>query len=328
MIFVLVALCSLTDFPLKLKDMEILSSDQSIDGNSALTIGVFDGIHVGHQKVLTRLDGLARPQKLKRVVVTFNVHPLTVLATGHAPKMLLSLDRKLELLEQSQLVDAVLVIDFDVKRAEQTAQDFVNEVLVKQLKARQVLVGSNFVFGNMRQGNVSMLKEMGVHNDFEVSPVELLCNESESPVSSTLIRQYISVGNISKANELLTRPHELSGVVVPGDQVGNELGYPTANTQVDDSMSIPSDGVYSGRATLESGQVLKSAISIGVRPMFHEDNIRVIEPYLLDFNEMIYGQKLTIQFIEKLRDQMVLESVDALIKQIDADVQRVRDSIR
>lgn len=300
---------------------------ESLDTHSVITIGVFDGVHAGHQKLLYQLDDLAKSNSLSRVVVTFDVHPISILAPGHAPMMLLSLERKLELLEQTGLVDAVLVINFDYVRAAQSAQDFISEVIVDQLKSKHVLVGSNFVFGHERRGNIAMLRERGKADGFETHPVELLLNESESPVSSTLIRQYISVGNVVKANELLTRPHELSGRVVPGDEVGNELGYPTANTEVDRLMCVPSDGVFSGRVRISDGRIFKSAISIGVRPMFHEDNIRVIEPYLLDFDELIYDQNLTIEFIEKIRDQMVLESVDALIEQIGKDVQYVRDSV-
>lgn len=307
--------------------MDILSAEDSFDRESALTIGVFDGVHKGHQSLLQQLDVIAQRSHMARVVVTFDVHPLTVLAPGHAPKMLLSLERKLELLERSGLVDAVLVINFDAVRAAQSAHDFVEEVLVDQLNARHVLVGSNFVFGHARRGNTALLKEMGETHHFTVDPIELLCNESESPVSSTLIRQYVSVGNLAKANELLTRPHELTGVVVPGDQVGNELGYPTANTEVDLSMSIPADAVYSGRVRIPGNRTFKSAISIGVRPMFHEDNIRVIEPYLLDFSDDIYGQQITIEFVDKLREQLVLDSVDALIAQIDRDVETVRKTI-
>ncbi len=312
----------------KIVPMDILSPSDSFAKHSAVTIGVFDGVHSGHQMLLRQLDDIASAHDLARVVVTFDVHPLTVLAPpGHAPKMLLSLERKLELLERSELVDAVVVIPFDPVRAAQSAHDFVQEVLIDQLHACHVLVGANFVFGHARRGNVALLKEIGQENGFEVNPVDLLCNESESPVSSTLIRQYISVGNMGKAKELLTRPHELSGVVVPGDQVGNDLGYPTANTEVDQSMCIPADAVYSGRVHVEPGRIYKSAISIGVRPMFHEDNIRVIEPYILDFSENIYGQTIRIEFEERLRGQLVLDSVDSLIAQIEKDVDTVRTTI-
>jgi riboflavin kinase/FMN adenylyltransferase len=209
----------------------------------------------------------------------------------------------------------------------QTANEFVEEVLLAQLKMKSVLVGTNFAFGQGRSGNVALLNDLGSEKDFSVEPIQLLTNESESPVSSTLIRQYISVGNVSKAKQLLTRPHELSGVVVHGDKLGTDLGYPTANTEVEEKMAVPSDGVYSGKAVLEDGRKFLSAISIGVRPMFHEDNIRVIEPHLLDFSGDIYGQKITIQFEDKIRDQLVLDSKEALIKQIDQDILQVRNSL-
>lgn len=306
--------------------MRILSPNEIHDARCAVTIGVFDGVHRGHQLLLGQLDAIASSGGYERVVVTFDIHPLSVLAPDHAPKMLLSLEQKLRYLEQTGHVDAVVVIPFNAVRAAQSAKDFVEEVIVEQLHAAHVLVGSNFVFGHARRGNPSMLKELGAQYDFDVTPVELLCNEAESPVSSTLIRQYISVGNMTKAHELLTRPHELTGVVVEGDKFGNDLGYPTANTQVSDAMCIPADGVYSGRAHV-GGKVYRTALSIGVRPMFHEDNIRVIEPYILDFSEDIYGETLTLEIVDKLRDQLVLESVDALVQQIEKDVELVRSSI-
>ena len=304
--------------------MEIIRGNEKYNNDTVVTVGVFDGVHSGHQKLLNLLNAEAKLRNLKSCVVTFDCHPLSVVAPDHAPKMLLTLDRKLELLKESGLVDVVLVVSFNAVRAAQSAEDFVKEVLVEQLNAKSILIGENFQFGHGRRGDFAMLKELSGKFGYGVEKVSLLCNESESPVSSTLIRQYISVGNVKKAKELLTRPHELAGVVVSGDQVGNKLGYPTANTKVDESMCIPADGVFAGRAVLQSGKSHKSAISIGVRPMFHDDNIRVIEPHLLDFNEEIYGQPITIEFEEKLREQLVLANVDELIAQIDKDVEFVR----
>lgn len=307
--------------------MEILSDTQAVEDSSAITIGVFDGVHAGHQKVLKQLNAVAVENSLKSVLVTFDVHPLSVLAPGHAPKMLLSLERRLEIIEKTGLVDCVLVIEFNEERSLTSAQDFVEQVLISQLKMKNVLVGSNFVFGHGRRGNVAMLKTLGQEKDFSVIPIDLLTNESESPISSTLIRQYISVGNVNKAKELLTRPHELKGVVVHGDKIGTDLGYPTANTEVDQIMSVPADGVYSGRVVLQDGREFLSAISIGVRPMFHEDNIRVIEPHILDFSGDLYGQHISIQFEDKIRDQLVLESKEALVEQIDKDIMQVRSTL-
>jgi riboflavin kinase/FMN adenylyltransferase len=168
---------------------------------------------------------------------------------------------------------------------------------------------------------------MGSEHDFSAEPVELKCQNNEAPISSTAIRQHISVGDVVAAKEMLTRPHELTGIVVHGDHEGRTLGFPTANTEISPLMSIPSDAVYSGRVRLADGRIFKSAISIGVRPMFHEDNIRVIEAHLLDFDEEIYGQEITIEFESKIREQLVLENVDQLVKQITLDVDQVRTTI-
>lgn len=307
--------------------MDILSPTDTFDGNSIVTIGVFDGVHSGHQKLLGLLDEKAKQENLKRVVITFDVHPASIIAPERAPHMLVSLARKLELLEESGCVDAVLVVPFTQSRVAQSAQDFVTEVIVNQLHAKRVLVGENFHFGYKRQGDVELLRRMGKEHNFDVDPLELYVHDGQHIVSSTLIRQYISVGDVAHAGELLTRPHEISGEVVHGDHMGRELGYPTANTEVVIVTAIPSDGVYAGRVTLPRGDTYRSCISVGVRPMFHEDNIRVIEAHLLDFDEDIYTQIITIEFTEKLRDQMVLDSVDDLVAQIERDVARTREIV-
>lgn len=307
--------------------MDILATTDEYGCESAVTIGVFDGVHVGHQKLLKQLSDIASKNNLKRVAVTFDVHPLTVVSPAHAPKMLVSLERKLELLDATGLVDAVVVVPFNAVRAAQSAHDFIREILVEQLHARQVLIGENFVFGHERRGNIQLLEEIGTEYGFDVRSMNLECGESLAPVSSTRVRQYISVGNVAKAAELLSRPHEITGKVVGGDKIGTNLGYPTANTEVPETMSIPSDGVYAGRVRLEDGSIYRSAISIGVRPMFHEDNIRVIEPFLLDFSGDIYGQTITIEFVDRVRDQLVLDSVDELVAQIARDVAQIRASV-
>jgi riboflavin kinase/FMN adenylyltransferase len=305
--------------------MKVLDTTDLLEGRSCVTIGVFDGVHAGHQSLVRQLSDLSQGDQ--RVVVTFDQHPLCIVAPGYAPKMLTTLEQRLELLERTGNVDAVLVVPFNAVRAAQSARDFVQEVLVDQLHASHVLIGENFVFGHERKGNIGLLEVMGQEDDFDVTPVNLLANDSKLPVSSTRIRQYISVGDVAKAAELLTRPHRITGTVVGGDKVGTKLGYPTANTDVDQNMSIPSDGVYAGRVQLDDGSIYKSAISIGVRPMFHEDNIRVIEPFLLDFEGDIYGKQISIEFIERLRDQLVLDSVDDLVAQIDVDVEKVRETV-
>lgn len=305
--------------------MQILGFTEQKQNSSIVTIGVFDGVHIGHQKLLEEVS--AKGYDLDRVVVTFDKHPLTVIAPDRAPKMLTSLKRKLELLEETNFVDAVLVIDFNPIRAAQSAEDFVKEVLVERLNAKKILIGENFVFGHERRGNFELLKELGKQHDFEVESIELLSATEEFKASSTLVRQYISVGDVEKAKKILGRSHEITGVVEGGDKVGTDLGYPTANTHVAEEIAVPSDGVYSGRVRLDDGSTYKSAISIGVRPMFHEDNIRVIEPHLLGFNGDIYSREITIEFEEKLRDQQVFDTVDELVAQIDKDVAYVEKSV-
>lgn len=307
--------------------MRIISSKDALEKGSALTIGVFDGVHVGHRALLSRVSDVAGSE-LERVVVTFDKHPLNVVAPARAPKMISTLKKKLELLEKTNLVDSALVIEFNPIRAAQSAEDFVKEVLVEKLNVKKILIGENFVFGHERRGNFELLKTMGEEYGFDVESIELVEATQDFVASSTLIRQYVSVGEVSKAKHLLGRPHEITGVVEGGDKVGTDLGYPTANTFVDEIIAVPSDGVYSGRVWLPNGMVYKSAISIGVRPMFHEDNIRVIEPHLLDFEGNIYGQEITIEFEERLRDQQVFDTVEDLVAQIDKDVKYVRETVK
>lgn len=309
--------------------MEIIYDQTKLNSESAVTLGVFDGVHLGHRELLKQVNTIAKEKGLKTTVVTFNKHPLSIIAPERAPKMLTSTKKKLELLEETGLVDNVLLIDFNIAVAHQEAQDFVENVFVKQLNAKVISVGQNFIFGHNRKGNVDLLKELSSKYKYDVVPVDL--HESQNalgqPISSTLIRQHISVGDIPSATKLLGRTHEISGVVVHGDHMGRKLGYPTANTEVDINIAIPSDGVYAGTVIVK-GQTYKSAISIGVRPTFHDDNVRVIEPHILDFDEDIYFETISICFDEKIRDQQVFGSMDELIKQIEQDCSKTREIVK
>jgi riboflavin kinase/FMN adenylyltransferase len=310
--------------------MEIIYDQTKLPIESCVTLGVFDGVHLGHQSLLKHVNDIAKSNDLQTTVVTFNKHPLSIIAPERAPKMLSSTKRKLELLEESGLVDNVLLIDFNIGVAHQDAIDFIKGVFVNQLNAKVISVGNNFSFGHERKGNVELLKQYSKELGYNVEPIELLDSVTDlnsKPVSSTLIRQYISVGEVALARQCLGRPHELSGVVVHGDHMGRKLGYPTANTEVDASLAVPSDGVYAGKVIVKN-KVHKACISIGVRPMFHDDNIRVIEPHILDFDEDIYFENITIMFDAKLRDQQIFSSVDALVAQIEVDCLKTREIVK
>ena len=286
-----------------------------------MTIGAYDGVHLGHRALLRDLSERAAADGLSTVVVTFDRHPASVVRPDSAPKQLTSLEQKLELLAECG-IDRTLVVPFDEVRADETAEEFVQEILVDQLGARLVVVGEDFHFGHGRKGNVELLRRLGADHGFEVVGVGLTDDGSE-PVSSTRIRGLIAAGDVAGAARLLGRPHEVRGPVVRGDgRGGPELGFPTANVAVDDDIALPADGIYAGYFTRADGSVHPSAISVGRRPTFYEPGTApvLVEAYLLDFDGDLYGEASRVSFHHHLRPEQRFESVEALIAQMTADV--------
>jgi riboflavin kinase/FMN adenylyltransferase len=287
-----------------------------------VTIGAYDGVHLGHRALLRDLSDRAAAEGLSTVVVTFDRHPASVVRPDSAPKQLTSLEQKLELLAECG-IDRTLVVPFDEVRADETAEDFVEEVLVEQLGARLVVVGEDFHFGHGRKGNVELLRRLGAEHGFEVAGVGLTGDGSEA-VSSTRIRALIAAGDVAGAAELLGRPHEVRGPVVRGDgRGGPELGFPTANLAVDDDIALPADGIYAGYFTRADGSVHPSAISVGRRPTFYEPGTApvLVEAYVLHFDGDLYGEPARVSFVEHLRPEQRFDSVEALIAQMKADVE-------
>jgi riboflavin kinase / FMN adenylyltransferase len=286
-----------------------------------VTIGAYDGVHLGHRALLGDLSDRAAAEGLSTVVVTFDRHPASVVRPDSAPKQLTSLEQKLELLAECG-IGRTLVVPFDEARADETAEEFVEEVLVDELGARLVVVGEDFHFGHGRKGNVELLRRLGAEHGFEVVGVGLTDDGSE-PVSSTRIRALIAAGDVAKAALLLGRPHEVRGPVVRGDgRGGPELGFPTANVAVDDDIALPADGVYAGYFTRADGSVHPSAISVGRRPTFYEPGTApvLVEAYLLHFDGDLYGEAARVSFRQHLRPELRFESVEALVAQMQADV--------
>jgi riboflavin kinase/FMN adenylyltransferase len=287
-----------------------------------VTIGAYDGVHLGHRALLRDLSERAAAEGLSTVVVTFDRHPASVVRPDSAPKQLTSLEQKLELLAECG-IDRTLVVPFDEVRADETAEEFVSEVLVDELGARLVVVGEDFHFGHGRKGNVELLRRLGADHGFEVVGVGLTDDGSE-PVSSTRIRALIAAGDVAGAALLLGRPHEVRGPVVRGDgRGGPELGFPTANVAVDDDIALPADGIYAGYFTRADGSVHPSAISVGRRPTFYEPGTApvLVEAYLLHFDGDLYGEAARVSFHRHLRPELRFESVEALIAQMQADVE-------
>jgi riboflavin kinase/FMN adenylyltransferase len=288
---------------------------------TAVTIGAYDGVHLGHRALLGDLCDRAAAAGLSSVVVTFDRHPAYVVRPESAPKQLTSLEQKLELLADCS-VDRTVVVAFDDERANETAEDFVKEVLVDQLSARLVVVGEDFHFGHGRKGNVALLRELGARWGFEVVGVGLTDDGSE-PVSSTRIRALLTAGDVDEAARLLGRLHEVRGPVVRGDgRGGPELGFPTANVAVADDIALPADGMYAGYFSGADGQIRPAAVYVGRRPTFYEPGTApvLVEAYLLHFDGDLYGQPARVCFAGRVRGDARFESAEDLIAQMHQDV--------
>jgi riboflavin kinase/FMN adenylyltransferase len=290
---------------------------------TVVTIGVYDGVHLGHRAVLDQVRRLAAERGCSTAVVTFEPHPARVVRPDSAPLLLTDLDQKLELLEAGG-VDHVVVIRFDEATSRRTAADFVDTTLVACLRAKAVVVGHDFHFGHGREGNVGFLAEAGSRHGFDVLGLHLH-EEGAAAVSSTRIRMLLEAGDVAGAAALLGRPHEVRGIVQHGDGRARTLGFPTANVDVPAGIQLPADGVYAGWYGHPDGSATKAVISLGRRPQFYEDRgDRLLEPHLLDFDGDLYDQRAQVRFTHRIRGQQVFDSVDGLVRQIAADADQAR----
>lgn len=299
----------------------ILSLDGVALDNSWLTIGVFDGVHRGHQQIIRDLTAGAHRLGAPAVVVTFWPHPATVLGRSEL-KCLTVPDERAELLSRLG-VDLVVTLTFDSELANTSAQDFVIR-LQGPFAFRHLLIGYDFALGKGREGNASRLAEIGHQLGFEVEVIAAVSDES-GVISSTEIRKLVATGQLGEAAGLLGHAYSLHGLVVHGDNRGRDLGFPTANIETPSGKMLPANGVYACRATVV-GQSLMAAVNVGVRPQFHNDVVKPsVEAYLLDFEGDLYGQDLKLEFVTRLRSEARFESVEALIRQMHEDVQQSRD---
>lgn len=291
---------------------------------SAVTIGAFDGIHKGHVALLQLVRNEAAARGLETGLVTFDRHPAQVVRPDSAPPLLTTLAQKLELLAATGLVDHAVVLAFDAERARESAEDFVQEVLVECLQARLVAVGADFHFGNGRRGNVALLSKLGAAAGFEVVGIDLI-SDGAATYSSTRIRGLLADGAVEQAAELLGRPHEVRGVVVQGDQRGRDLGFPTANVRCAPETCLPAPGIYAGTLTAEDGVERPAAISLGHRPTFYaEAGELLLEVFVLDFSGNLYGQECSVRFMGRIRAEERFDSVEALVEQMNHDVETAR----
>jgi riboflavin kinase/FMN adenylyltransferase len=294
-----------------------------------VTIGAYDGVHLGHQHVIARVRALAADLGLASAVVTFDRHPATVVRPESAPKLLTDLPQKLELLADCG-VDFCLVIHFDQRRSEESAEDFVTEVLSGRLHSRQVVVGQDFHFGHGRRGDVALLQRMGADLGFAVLGLPLVGDDHDGgpPVSSTRIRHLLAEGRVEAAAAMLGRDHEVRGTVQRGDGRGRQLGFPTANVAVAADICLPAQGIYAGWFRRANGERHRAALSLGTRPTFYDHaGNALLEAYLLDFDGDLYDQPAAVSFHSRIRDEERFDSIDALVAQIDRDVVATRQAL-
>jgi riboflavin kinase/FMN adenylyltransferase len=293
-----------------------------------VTIGAYDGVHIGHRLVIDRVRRVAAEQHLASAVVTFDQHPAYVVRPESAPPVLTDLEQKLELLGDTG-VDYVLVVHFDRARSQESAEDFVREVLIGCLDTRAVVVGHDFHFGHGRGGNVPLLQDMGAELGFDVTGLRLFAEgPGGEPVSSTRIRASLAAGAVGEAAVLLGRPHQVRGVVTPGDRRGRTLGFPTANVAVPANVALPADGVYAGWYLRPDGLRRPAALSVGRRPTFYQQaDLSLLEAYLLDFDGDLYGEAARVEFVARIREQVRFASSEALVEQMDRDVADTREAL-
>ena len=322
---------------------------------SIVTIGAYDGLHLGHRRVIDHVRSLAVESGSRSVIVTFDRHPASLVRPESAPRLLTDQTQKIELLADTG-VDAVALIRFDSAQAAESPEDFVRRVLVNSLGVRSIIVGEDFHFGRGRAGNVALLRRLGDENDFTVIPQDLVKGEldaqgdsrGETVISSTAIRRAIADGDVSTAASWLGRPYELRGIVAHGDRRGRTIGFPTANVEVPAAMCVPGDGVYAAWYVRDSGPhagaVYPAAVNIGRRPTFYEDQpvslveAHIIEKHVID-NPMIdngpaereplelYGESARLRFVARLRGEQKFDGVDALKAQLAHDIAAARRAL-
>lgn len=283
--------------------------------SSSLALGVFDGVHIGHQKVIKQAVDHAGQLGVTSAIVTFSRHPRYI-TTGIMPGVITPLEERLKLFEALG-VDAVVVIDFNEELAKMTAEDYLEKILLGCMNAKSLSVGYNHKFGSDGKGTGDFLKQSCEENNIKInimSPVKI----DNHVVSSSVIRGFIVAGDVASAHQFLGRPFKVKGEVVEGQHLGRQLGFPTANLLVDDELIFPLRGVYKGTVSVD-GKIYRSVINVGRRPTIGDLQKDLIEAHILDFDKDIYGEIIEVAFLERIRDEKKFESLDELKKQITKD---------
>jgi riboflavin kinase/FMN adenylyltransferase len=292
-------------------------------GRSVVTIGVFDGVHRGHQHIIRYVVERARELGVASVVVTFDPHPAEVVRPGSHPAVLTEPHRKAELIEELG-ADVLCVVPFTQAFSQLSPEEFVHDALVEHLHAALVVVGDNFRFGHRAAGDVALLTRLGRTFGFAVTDADLV-SEGGTIFSSTYIRSCVDAGDVVAAAAALGRPHRIEGIVVRGDQRGRDLGFPTANLATTKYAAIPADGVYAAELHVR-GKTFGAAVSIGTNPTFAGREHRV-EAFVLDFDGDLYGERVSLDFVAHLREQRRYEGPEKLVEQIAVDVAETRAAL-
>ena len=294
-------------------------------GRSVVVIGNFDGVHLGHRRVIARAREIADARGLQVVAVTFDPHPMAVLRPDHAPITLTSIGERAALLQDAG-ADSVLALPFTTEVAAWSPEEFVDRILVDLLHAAAVVVGANFRFGHRAAGDVALLTAAGLDRDFTTEGIPL--DGGPMVWSSTYVRTCLAAGDVAGAAEALGHPYAVRGVVVRGDQRGRDLGFPTANVPTSGMLAAPTDGVYAGWLRRLDGfedELLPAAISVGTNPTFEGERERRVESYVLDRDDLeLYGVEVEVSFVARIRGMLRFDSVAELVATMAQDVARTR----
>jgi riboflavin kinase/FMN adenylyltransferase len=305
------------------KTLHSISELARLPGPLFLAIGVFDGVHRGHQAVIATSARHAQAQNGTPVVVTFDPHPMKVLRPHDAPHLLTATQHKVALIRNLGVAH-LLIITFDKQFAATEPEDFVQELVTHSRPLREICVGHQWSFGKDRRGNLALLEKLGAQFHFEVVGIPAVVLANGEIVSSTAIRHAVEAGDLAKAAEMLGRDYTILGTVVPGDKLGKKLGYPTANLSAH-SEQFPPNGVYLAEARINRA-LHSGVVNLGTRPTVSGGKSeRVLEIYLFDFDRDIYGEDIEVRFVRYLRPERKFGSLDELVKQIELDVRQARE---
>jgi riboflavin kinase/FMN adenylyltransferase len=289
---------------------------------AVISIGSFDGVHIGHQAVLTHVVDRARSMRVAAVAMTFDPHPIKLLRPGVAPRLLTTLEQRLALIARTG-IEIALVVPFTHRLARMSAADFVRDVLVDRLAVREVYIGDNFRFGADRGGDVGLLTSMGAELGFEAAAAPIVEAEG-SVISSTRVRQAVADGRVEEVVALLGRSVFIDGSVLEGKRLGRTLGFPTLNIEVENEL-VPSDGVYITAVHIPSfARTFPAVTNIGVRPTVYQNSLTTVESHLLDFTADVYQEQVRLFFLERVREERRFESTLELMAQIRRDVGQAR----